>query len=155
MSIEFAPGPTSLDRLETALNRMVQKHGFIRVDRNPGHFSAGLAALLLTDDPQRNLEVLDACVILPEALKGLGDAIVRLVAGPESAPALMQQYAIARAPAVVFLRDGNYVGSLNGIRDWQAYRDEIARLSTAPTTARPIPIIPIPVRSSGPSGACA
>lgn len=152
MSLELKAGATSLDRLETALARMQQKHGFSRVDRENPQFPAGLAALLLTDDPQRNLEVLDACVILPEALNGLGVGVARLVAGPEAAPALMQRFAVARAPAVVFLRDGDYLGSLNGIRDWQEYRDEIARLAAGPARPRPIAI---PVRDAGQTGACA
>lgn len=152
MSLELKAGPTSLERLETALARMQQKHGFSRVDRENPQFPAGLAALLLTDDPQRNLEILDACVILPEALNGLGADVARLVAGPEAAPALMQRFAVARAPAVVFLRDGDYLGSLNGIRDWQEYRDEIARLAAGPARPRPIAI---PVRDTGQTGACA
>lgn len=152
MSFELKAGPTSLDRLETALARMQQKNGFSRIDPANPEFPAGLAALLLTDDPQRNLEVLDACVILPEALNGLSADVARLVAGPEAAPALMQRFAVARAPAVVFLRDGDYLGSLNGIRDWQEYRDEIARLAAGPARPRPIAI---PVRDAGQTGACA
>lgn len=161
MSFQLKAGPTSRERLETALTRMQQKNGFSRVDRDPQEvpladenlqFPAGLAALLLTDDPQRNLEVLDACVILPEALNGLDAGVARLVAGPEASPALMQRFAVARAPAVVFLRDGDYLGSLNGIRDWQEYRDEIARLAAGPARPRPIAI---PVRDAGQSGACA
>lgn len=152
MSLELKAGPTSLERLATALARMQQKHGFLTVDREHPQFPAGLAALLLTDDPQRNLEVLDACVILPEALNGLGAEVARLVAGPEASAALMQRFAIARAPAVVFLRDGEYLGSLNGIRDWQEYRDEVARLAAGPARPRPIAI---PVRGAGQPGACA
>lgn len=152
MIIELKAGATSLERLEGAIARMQQKHGFVRVLADAPQFPAGLAALLLTDDPQRNLEVLDACVILPEALNGLGADVARLVAGPEAAAALMQRFAVARAPAVVFLRDGDYLGSLNGIRDWQEYRDEVARLATGPARPRPIPI---PVRDAGTTGACA
>ena len=59
---------------------------------------------------------------------------------------------VARAPAVVFLRDGEYLGSLNGIRDWQEYRDEVARLAAGPARPRPIAI---PVRGAGQPGACA
>jgi hydrogenase-1 operon protein HyaE len=152
MSLELKPGPTSLDRLETAIGRMQQKHGFTRVDTATPAFPAGLTALLLTEDPQRNLEVLDACVILPEALKGLGEQVARWVAGPDFAPALMQQYAVPRAPAVVFLRDGQYVGVLNGIRDWSEYQAEVGRLLSGPAQPKPIGI---PVRAATPSGACA
>jgi hydrogenase-1 operon protein HyaE len=152
MSLQLAPGPTSLDRLDTAIARMQAKHDFrCLTDDNP-EFPAGLAALLLTDDPQRNLEVLDACVILPEALKPLGDRISRHVAGPDMAPALMQKYGIARAPAVVFLRDGEYVGSLNGIRDWNEYQAEVDRLLSGPAQPKPIGI---PVRVATSQGACA
>ncbi|UCV14954.1 thioredoxin domain-containing protein [Quatrionicoccus australiensis] len=152
MSLQLAAGQTSLERLESALGRMVQKHGFQRVDRPDPEFATGLTALLLTDDPQRNLEVLDACVILPESLKGLGDQVSRQVAGADFAPALMQQYGIARAPAVVFLRDGQYVGSLNGIRDWAEYQNEVAGLLNGPARPKPIGIA---VRSENAQGACA
>jgi hydrogenase-1 operon protein HyaE len=152
MSLHLKAGPTSLERLETAISRMLQKHGFFRVDRSIPEFPAGLTALLLTEDPQRNLEVLDACVILPEALKPLGSQIARWVADPDFAPGLMQQYGVPRAPAVVFLRDGAFVGVLNGIRDWGEYQTEIARLLDGPAQPRPIGI---PVRAEATHGACA
>lgn len=151
MSLNLAPGQTSLERIEAAISRMQQKHAFFRVDRSSPEFPPGLTALLLTDDPQRNLEVLDACVILPEALKPLGEHVVRWVAGPDFAPALMQQYGVARAPAVVFLRDGQYLGALNGIRDWGDYQQELARLLAGPAQPRPIGI---PVRGQNSTGAC-
>jgi hydrogenase-1 operon protein HyaE len=152
MSLQLVAGPTSLERLETAIGRMLQKHGFFRVDRGDPEFPAGLTALLLTEDPQRNLEVLDACVILPEALKPAGEQIARWVAGPDFAPALMQQYGVPRAPAVVFLRDGQFVGVLNGIRDWNEYQNEVARLLNGPAQPKPIGI---PVRAESSQGACA
>lgn len=151
MSLQLAPGPTSLDRLDAAIARMQAKHGFLRLAGDHPEFPAGLAAVLVTDDPQRNLEVLDACVILPEALKSLGDQISRHVAGPDTAPALMQKYGIARAPAVVFLRDGEFVGSLNGIRNWNEYQAEVDRLSSGPAQPKPIGI---PVRVAV-AGGCA
>jgi hydrogenase-1 operon protein HyaE len=152
MSQQFAPGATALDRLETAIGRLQQKHGFQRVSDAAGEFPAGLCALLLTEDPQRNPEVLDACVILPEALKPLGDAIVRQVAGPDVTAVLQQKFGVARPPAVVFLRDGAYLGSLNGIRDWREYQVEIAELLNGPARPKPIGIAVI---AANPQGACA
>ena len=152
MSLELKAGPTSLERLETAIGRMEQKHGFSRVHRSSDAFPSGLVALLLTDDPQRNLEVLDACVILPEALKLLGDSIARCVAGAELAAELLARYGVARAPAVVFLRDGEFVGVLQGIRDWSEYQAEVARLLNGPAQPKPIGI---PVRAATSQGACA
>ena len=152
MTLQLVAGPTSRERLETAIARMVQKQGFFRVDHDNPEFPAGLTALLLTDDPQRNLEVLDACVILPEALKALGEQVSRQVAGPEIAAVLMAQYGVPRAPAVVFLRDGGFVAVLNGIRDWSEYQNEVARLLAGPSQPRPIGI---PVRAASQAGGCA
>lgn len=152
MNLELKPGPTSLDRLETALGRMQQKHGFSRVADAEAPFPEGLVALLLTEDPQRNLEVLDACVILPEALTALGDRVQRWVAGPETAAVLMPRYGVVRAPSVVFLRDGQYVGALNGIRNWNEYLAEVDSLLKGPAQPKPIGI---PVRNASTTGACA
>lgn len=152
MSLQLSPGATSLERLETAIGRMQQKHGFQRVSGDDQVFPEGLVALLLTEDPQRNLEVLDACVILPEALKPLGGDVARWVAGPDAAPDLMQKFGVARAPSVVFLRDGQYLGGLNGIRDWSEYQIEMARLLNGPAHPKPIGI---PVRALSTQGACA
>lgn len=152
MTLNLAAGPTSLERLDTALARMQQKHDFRRVDRDDEQFSDELTALLLTEDPLRNPEVLDACVILPEALKPLGERIVRRVAGPEVAPALSQRYGVARPPAVVFLRCGQFVGVLPGIRDWRDYQAEVERLLAGPAQPKPIGI---PVRTADGQGACA
>ena len=152
MTLNLMPGPTALDRLETAISRMTQKHGFVRVERDNPEFPAGLTALLLTDDPQRNLEVLDACVILPEALKPLGEQVSRQVADHQASAALIKQYGVARAPAVVFLRDGQFVGMLNGIRDWSEYQNEVSRLLSGPAQPKPIGI---PVRAETSQGACA
>jgi hydrogenase-1 operon protein HyaE len=152
MSLTLAASPSSLEKLETAISRMQQKHGFVRVGQSRPDFPGGLTALLLTEDPQRNLEVLDACVILPEALKPLGEQIARWVAGPDFAPGLMQAYGVPRAPSVVFLRDGSFVGVLNGIRDWGDYQSEIARLLSGPAQPKPIGI---PVRAASTQGACA
>lgn len=152
MSLELKPGPTSLDRLETAIARMLQKHGFMPVDAGTTVFPAGLCAVLMTEDPQRNLEVLDACVILPEVLKPMGDQVVRYVAGPAAAAVLMPCFGVVRAPSVVFLRDGEYVGALNGIRDWSEYQAEVARLLAGPAQPKPIGI---PVRAVASQGACA
>lgn len=154
MTATLAAAPTSLDRLAQAIARLTARHGFRPVPAQEAeHFSpAGQVALLLTEDPQRNLEVLDACVILPEALKAAGDRLTSWVADHAASPALMRRFGVARAPAVVFLRDGEYVGALNGIRDWAEYQAEVSRLLDGPAQPKPIGI---PVRAANGQGACA
>ncbi len=153
MSQTLAAPTSSLDRLNAAIARMVVHHGFrvIQEDTAEDFSPSGLNAVLLTEDPQRNLEVLDACVILPEALKPVAGRINAWVAGAEASPALLRRFGVARAPAVIFLRNSEYLGALNGIRDWSEYQAEVTRLLDGQSQPRPIGI---PVRAIA-SGACA
>ena len=60
---------------------------------------------------------------------------------------------VAAAGAVVATgADGAFVGVLNGIRDWNEYQNEVARLLTGPAQPKPIGI---PVRAASTQGACA
>ncbi len=151
MTTPLAAPTTALDRLQQAIGRMVGKHGFQRLAPTEAEnfLPPGAAVLLLTDDPQRNPEVLDACVILPEALKGA--SVARWVADADASRTLLPRFGIARAPAVVFLRDGDYLGALSGIRNWSEYLEEVARLLAGPPRPRPIGV---PVRAAGAPGGC-
>ncbi|HRH72945.1 hypothetical protein [Zoogloea sp.] len=146
-------GASPLDRLRQGIARMVEHHGFQPVlPEDTDAFSpSGLVALLLTDDPQRNPEILDACVILPEALRPFADTVSPWVADAAASVPLMARYGVSRAPAVVFLRDGAYLGSLNGIRDWAEYQAEVDRLLHGPAQPRPIAITVV----AATNGACA
>lgn len=147
MSLNLKAGPTPLEKLAQAVARMVERHGFQPVlpEEVETYAPPGTVALLLTDDPQRNPEILDACVILPEALKPFGDSVSPWVADAAASGPLMARFGVPRAPAVVFLRQGAFLGSLNGIRDWGEYQTEVARLLNGPAQPKPIAI---PVRAA-------
>ena len=66
---------------------------------------------------------------------------------PAAARALAPRYGFARWPAFVMLRDGHYVGAVDGIRDWDVYVAELDRLLAAEPT-RP-PTVGIPVLAAG------
>lgn len=145
----ISAGPTGLERLEQAISRLEKRHGFTRLAADTALPTQGTVLLLLTADPQHYPEVLDAAVILPEALKGLkatGPAPTCLVAEPAASTSLGSRYGAPRCPAVIFLRDGDYLGSLNGIRDWTEYRAEVERLFHGSVQPKPIAI---PVISTG------
>lgn len=142
----LSAAPTGLERLEQAIRRLESRHGFQRCHDAGDLPQTGPALLLLTDDPLRFPEVLDAAVILPEAVQGQSPAPRCLVADPAASAALGPAYGAPRAPAVVFLRDGQYLGSLNGIRDWGEYQAEVTRLLAGPAQPKPISI---PVISQG------
>jgi hydrogenase-1 operon protein HyaE len=66
---------------------------------------------------------------------------------PAAGRALAPRYGFARWPAFVLLRDGHYVGAIDGIRDWHAYLGELDRLLSA-APMRP-PTVGIAIMAAG------
>ncbi|WP_374264039.1 hypothetical protein [Zoogloea sp.] len=150
MSAQFAPPQSSLDKLDAALRRLVERHAFSRLadpDAFDGLALDGLAVLLLTDDPQRSPESLDVAVVLPEALRALGLVATALVADAGASPALARRFGVNRYPAVVVLQGGEYLGTLAGILDWGAFVSELGRIARALPSRPPISIATQSVRS--------
>lgn len=143
MNFCLEPAITSFARLKTAIDQLLARHDFSLLDEAQAQaFSPpGQSIVLLTEDPQRSPEVLDACVILPEALKPLcRDNLATWVADSPASMVLMKRFGITRAPAVVFLRDGVMQGHLDGIRDWQEYRLAVDQLLAGEKSRTIIPI---------------
>jgi hydrogenase-1 operon protein HyaE len=85
----------------------------------------GLAMLVFAEEPERYKETLDLAVIVPELHAASGRAF-RVGLLPPLARALAPRYGFARWPAFVMLRDGQYLGAVDGIRDWDVYTDRTA-----------------------------
>jgi hydrogenase-1 operon protein HyaE len=135
--------------------QLFTKHGF--TDVTAANFeaftgSAGHALLLFTEDPVRFRETLDLAVIVPEIAKTYRGRFVVGVLLPEAAREIQPRYGFRRWPAFVVLKDGHYVGAIEGLRNWDEYVAEVARLLDAPPT-RP-PAVGIAIKGAGESGAC-
>lgn len=111
----------------------------------PGH-----ALLVFTEDPVRYRETPDLAVIVPEIAKVFAGRFRTGVLLPVPARALSVQYGFRRWPALVLLRDGKYIGAIDGLRNWDEYLREIAQLLEAEPT-RP-PSIGIAVASGDATG---
>lgn len=109
---------------------------------HPGH-----ALLFFSEDPVQYRETLDLAVIVPELAKAFPKRFRCALLPPEAARAISVRYGFRRWPAVVLLRDGAYVGVIEGLRDWSDYCDELARLLAAEPT-RP-PSVGIAVNTGG------
>ena len=106
----------------------------------------GRAVLVFTEDPLRVRETLDIAVIVPELMRAFPGRFRVGVLMPETARNAHPRYGFRRWPALVVLSDGNHVGAIDGLRGWDEYVKELARLlETAPT--RP-PTIGIPVKTA-------
>jgi hydrogenase-1 operon protein HyaE len=135
--------------LHPVIASLFAKHGYQSVDA--GNIDAfadapGLALLLFLEDPLRVRETLDLAVIVPEIVRTLADPLRVGVLLPEAARQLHARYGFRRWPAIVVLRDGDYLGAVDGLRAWNEYTGVVSALLAAPP-ARP-PAIGIPVAAA-------
>jgi len=130
--------------------RLFDKHGYEDIDAaNIDTFvqRRGHALLVFTEDPLRVKETLDIAVIVPELSQAFAGLFRVGVLLPPAARTLQARYGFRRWPAFVVLRDGAYVGAVEGLRNWDEYLQEVERLLDA-EPARP-PTIGIAVKTAG------
>ena len=141
--------------LHPLLEQLFTRHGFAQVDLGtldafadaPGH-----ALLVFTEDPVRYKETLDLAVIAPEVARAFAGRFRTGVLLPADARKAASRYGFARWPALVMLKDGHYVGAVDGLRNWDEYVEDVQRLLAAePTRA---PTVGIAVKSAGAAGTC-
>jgi hydrogenase-1 operon protein HyaE len=123
--------------LHPLLAQMISRHGFVRIEADeldafaaPGH-----TLLVFTEDPLRYKETLDIAVIAPELAKAFGLRAAVLL--PETARKVAPRFGFTRWPALVLLKDGRYVGAIDGLRNWDEYIAEMQRLLTADPVRAP------------------
>ena len=119
----------------------VRAESFDAFTRRPGH-----TLLFFTEDPARYKETLDLAVIVPELARAFPGRFAVGVLLPETARALQPRYGFRRWPALVVVRDGEYVGAVDGLRNWDEYLTEVAALLEA-GPARP-PTVGIAVKAA-------
>jgi hydrogenase-1 operon protein HyaE len=149
----LAPAPAT--GLHPLLEQLVSRHGFTAVDADSIDdfiHAAGHAMLVFTEDPVRYKETLDLAVIAPEVARAFAGQFRVGVLYPDAARKVAPRFGFARWPALVMLRDGAYVGAIDGLRNWDEYLNETQQLLTA-APIRP-PSVGIAVKSSGVPASC-
>ncbi len=132
------------------IERLTGELGYPVVDAATHHAfidRPGLNVLFFPGDPATVRDATDVAVVLPELVAAFGGrlspGVVIDVFG--DGDALRQRYGFTEYPALVFVRSGDYVGTLTRIRDWSDYLEQIGQYFDAP--ARRTPGIGIPVVS--------
>lgn len=134
-----------------SITRLVDLHGAARLDESSFEAFAGIpgeVALFFTEDPARFREVTDLAVILPEIRKTAPRAFRIGVLPPPLANAKAATYGVRRWPALVFLRDGLWLGNIEGLRDWADYVPLAKALLEGETRALPPKVIAVSSASS-------
>ena len=152
---ELLPAPDRTERLTERFAIMRDRYGYTLLDRDGfDAFIAGAGAclILFAEDMRKIPETWDLTVILPEAVAKIEIPVRVGILAPETARLLATRYGIRIWPALLALRDGAYLGTMEGLKDWSAYSRLIPELLAA-APSRP-PGIGIPVHNANASTAC-
>jgi hydrogenase-1 operon protein HyaE len=103
----------------------------------------GLTLLFLAEDPLRVPESWDVAVILADALKRIAAPVRIGLLGPEAGRPPAGRYGIKVWPALVGLRDGEYLGSIEGMLDWAVFERRLRELIAAEPGRAPSIGIPV------------
>lgn len=106
----------------------------------------GVTVLFFAGDPKRFRETTDVAVVLPELVKAFQGLLIPGVVATGAEKALQQHYGFTAWPALVFMRDGGYLGAITGIQNWVEYLHDISELVTA--DSKPAPGFKVPVVSA-------
>ncbi len=105
----------------------------------------GMNVLFFPGDPGTVKDATDVAVVLPELVKAfdgqLRPGVVTDVFG--DGKTLKRQYGFSEYPSLVFVRSGEYVGTLSRIQDWGEYLDKISDLFVAAPRRPPGFSIPV------------
>lgn len=91
----------------------------------------GAHCLLVPGDAKRNLETPDAAVVLPELRMAFQHAFDCAVVGDAIEAQLREETRALRTPAFLFYRDGEFLGAIEKIRDWDDYIARTTHILTA------------------------
>lgn len=136
--------------LPPLMQRLIDRHGAAAVDL--ASIDAWLAhpgeqVLFFSGDPVRFPECLDVAVVLPELQSQFGQRFRIGVVLRADEDALARRFGVQHWPSLVFVRDGQYVAAVAGMKDWDIYLREVAEALATP--ARRAPTVGIPVVAAG------
>ncbi len=147
MSTPIQKSP-QIDLFTTPIYRRTIEAGFEEL--NPENFEEfikrpDLSVLLFVENPNKMKETMDALVIAPELVKSCQPIVNKGIVTPPHARKLATIYGFRRWPAMVFVKDGAYLGAVDGLRTWAELVAEVDKIiHSAPSFP---PSIGIPIKS--------
>ena len=130
------------------IDRLTDELGYSRVTLgNHDDFVAepGMNVLFFPGDPGTAKDSTDVAVVLPELVTAFAGQL-RPGVVPDTygdGKELKRHYGFSAFPSLVFVRGGEYVGTITRIQDWANYVDTISELLVAPPRRPPGFSIPV------------
>ena len=130
------------------IDRLLSEFGYPEITlANHDDFVAetGMNVLFFPGDVKTFRDATDVAVVLPELVKAFRGKLNPGVVTDFRADGmeLKKHYGFRGWPALVFVRDGAYVGAIAHIQNWSDYLEQIGELLLAPP--QPPPSLSIPV----------
>ena len=113
----------------------------------------GEQVLFFSGDPVRFPEGLDVAVVLPELRAAFCGCFEVGVVERDDEDAVARRFGAQHWPSLVFLRDGRYVATVAGMKDWDEYQRDVGQALATPATRVPI-AIPVVSAAGGSQSAC-
>jgi len=104
----------------------------------------GITVLFLAGDVKTVRDTTDVAVVLPELVNVFKGRLIPGVVAADAERELHRHYGCMAWPALVFLRDGGYLGAITRIQNWAGYLHDINELITADVRRPPgfrIPVV--------------
>ena len=95
----------------------------------------GFHCLFIPGDPAKNLETADVAVILPELVGTFRGAFDCALVADGIERATRETYEVWPTPSLIFFRDGEKLGAIPRVREWQDYIEKIALILEGETLA--------------------
>lgn len=131
------------------IDRLTKELGYPEINlANHDEFvtSAGMQVIFFPGDSKTVRDATDVAVILPELIQAFAGQLTAGVVTDTFGDGmqLKRQYGFLEYPALVFVRDGDYVGTIVHVQDWADYLNQISDLFVAPAKRAPgfkIPVV--------------
>lgn len=122
------------------LEQLQTRHGYPLLDADSyDHFVYGneTVVLFFCNDPVQFPESNDVAVILPELVKAFSGRLQAALIAKPIERELQARFRFTGWPSLVFLRNGEYLGVITGIRNWHEYSQETAGILAAAPSQPP------------------
>lgn len=122
------------------LEQLQIRHAYPLLDANNyDHFVYGHenVVLFFCNDPVQFPESNDVAVILPELVKTFGGRLQAAVIEKSIERELQARFRFTGWPSLVFLRNGEYLGAITGIRNWHEFMQESTKILAASPSQPP------------------
>lgn len=128
------------------IDRLTEDRGYPVLDENTfDDFvdNSHECVLFLTENPKHYPESNDVAIILPELMSLFGNRLKPAIVSRDMEKDIARRYGVRQWPTLVFLRDGQYLGAIARVRNWDEYLMKVRDLLEG--EARRPPSIGIPV----------